>query len=109
MTPSQKAVPTLDLEETRCRLCGEPRPGNIDHIWACCGDGPGYAYTIKPEKLACAERQLAQATAKLSRLESALEFLDTRHAARFRLRSGHEYPLNASEVIGAAEGFGWVP
>lgn len=60
-----------DLQEDKCRLCGEPRPKDIWHIWACCGDGPGYGDTIKPEKLACVERQLAQAKAALAESRGA--------------------------------------
>lgn len=55
-----------------CRRCGEPKPANIHHLWACCGDGPGYGDHIKPETLACRERQLEQAEAKVTRLTAAL-------------------------------------
>lgn len=53
-----------------CRLCGESRPEHINHIWACCGDGPCLVGEIKPEQLACVKRQLASAKAELERVSA---------------------------------------
>ena len=70
-----------------CRLCGEPKPGYIDHIWACCSDGPGYGNTIKPEKLACVQRQLAKALTRAKAAEAevaALEEENRQHCFNFQ-------------------------
>jgi hypothetical protein len=71
--------------EAACRLCGAPRPDDINHIWACCGDGPGYGNAIKPEKLACVERRLAE--------------LRREHLRILRLRAGLSL-RPASELLG---------
>lgn len=54
-----------DKKTEVCRLCGAPKPETVHHLWACCGDGPSYGDFIKQEKLACVERQLAEAKSQL--------------------------------------------
>lgn len=56
-----------------CSRCGHPRPESVNHIWACCGDGPGYGNHIKPETLACRERELEAVRLELERAKDALE------------------------------------
>jgi hypothetical protein len=49
-----------------CSRCGAPKPETIHHLWACCGDGPGYGDMVKPEALACVKRQLRAAESELA-------------------------------------------
>lgn len=85
-------------EKQKCSKCGEPKPDTIDHLWACCGDGPGYGDVIKPETLACVKRQLADVTAQL-------EVADADYAAGndARVREVEEALQVTREKLEAAE------
>ncbi len=74
--------PTTKAEPIVCNRCGHPKPEHIDHLWACCGDGPGYRDIIKPETVDCLRRQLAEANAKLEAQNShGRECPDGKHFA----------------------------
>jgi hypothetical protein len=58
----------------KCELCGHPKPENIHHLWACCGDGPCLAGEVKRESLDCVTRRFRLAESELAK--SKAECLD---------------------------------